>query len=775
MPARKALFMRSPKVSRKSWSRVAPGLLGLLLLAYLVRRVGPSRLLEGIASVGWGLVLVIALAGLSHVVRAWAWRLTLLDAGHRVAFGRMFALRLASEAAGQIGVFGQVFGDTWRVARLGVRVPLEARITSVALDRMLFTLSSTVVTFVGIVSVIFLLPLPAKFALYAKIFGLVLVAIVCLVVVAVHRRWAVISGPAGALGSLGKIGRWLESKRETIRSVENSLLDFFHHSPTAFREAFTLYMVGQAAAVMEVYLILRLMGYHAGFTSALAIEGLTKLVNVIGMINPGNAGTYEGGNMLLARLAGVGATAGLTLGLIRRVRALFWAAAGASCAVTLSGPARSQKPELRNTADPDKHGGAAVILAQGVPAESVLMRVGALPVLLRAVLGAQKAGASRIVVVIEPAARMRVNEELRRTRRLPGNIEWREPAGDDIAPVLRDIAVCEARVVLIAADRTYHPALHRRAAEWEKSEALALTSDGRPVGIYAFTTPRATSLLKQCPARTRTLDDLHEWLARAEGVICESVPSDQWQRVSSAEDRIVAEQKLDRWLVKPTDGVFARMNRKVSIPISRRLIQFPITPNMVSLFTLGVSFLAGALFALGGRGNMLLGAILSVFASILDGSDGEVARLKLQESAFGCWLETVCDYLYYVFIFAGMMIGLLGRGPIYLVWGTMLFFGAVASFFTTALQRHRMAAARPEQYLSLWQAQASRRRSNPFLCLGRHAEFMIRRCCLPYLVLAFALFGATYMAFIGAAVGANIVWPIALYSYFTFEPVSNAS
>ena len=151
-----------------------------------------------------------------------------------------------------------------------------------------------------------------------------------------------------------------------------------------------------------------------------------------------------------------------------------------------------------------------------------------------------------------------------------------------------------------------------------------------------------------------------------------------------------------------------------------------------------------------------------------------MARLKLQESAFGCWLETVCDYLYYVFIFAGMMIGLLARGPVYRVWGTLLLFGALASILTTALQRRKMAAARSEQYLTLWQAQASRRRSNPFLYLARHTEFLIRRCCMPYLILAFALFGATYMAFIGAAVGSNIVWPIALYSYFTLNPARTA-
>ena len=80
-------------------------------------------------------------------------------------------MRLVSEAAGQAGVFGQVFGDTWRVAKLGEELPLSGRITSVALDRALYTLCSTIVTIAGIASVAFLLPLSSKTALYASIFG----------------------------------------------------------------------------------------------------------------------------------------------------------------------------------------------------------------------------------------------------------------------------------------------------------------------------------------------------------------------------------------------------------------------------------------------------------------------------------------------------------------------------------------------------------------------------------------------------------------------------
>jgi phosphatidylglycerophosphate synthase len=191
---------------------------------------------------------------------------------------------------------------------------------------------------------------------------------------------------------------------------------------------------------------------------------------------------------------------------------------------------------------------------------------------------------------------------------------------------------------------------------------------------------------------------------------------------------------------------------------------------MVSLFTLGVSFLSGASFALGGYRNMLLGAFLSLFASILDGCDGEVARLKLLESDFGCWLETICDYLYYLFVFAGMTLGLL-RGShdgSYRIWGGLLLFGAVLSFLVTGLQRHRLAAGRPEQLLGIWQTQAASRSSNPFLYIGRHTEFIIRRCFLPYALLFFALFNLTQVALILSALGANVVWVIALYSHRAF-------
>jgi phosphatidylglycerophosphate synthase len=154
----------------------------------------------------------------------------------------------------------------------------------------------------------------------------------------------------------------------------------------------------------------------------------------------------------------------------------------------------------------------------------------------------------------------------------------------------------------------------------------------------------------------------------------------------------------------------------------------------------------------------------------LDGCDGEVARLKLQESAFGCWLETVCDYLFYLFLFVGMTLGLWrsSGSRMYLVCGGLLLFGAMASFLAAGLGRHRLAANRPEQLLKIWQAHAESRPSNPFLYFGRHTEFIIRRCFFPYALLFFALFNIMNVAFVLSVIGANLVWPIALYSSHAF-------
>ena len=106
---------------------------------------------------------------------------------------------------------------------------------------------------------------------------------------------------------------------------------------------------------------------------------------------------------------------------------------------------------------------------------------------------------------------------------------------------------------------------------------------------------------------------------------------------------------------KPNDGPVSRyLNRPLSVRISHRLVNYRITPNQISLFSFLCSVLATALFTLGGYPALLAGGLLAQFASVIDGCDGEVARLKLQASRYGGWLDAVLDRYADAFLLFGL-------------------------------------------------------------------------------------------------------------------------
>jgi phosphatidylglycerophosphate synthase len=787
-------MLRIPPIARLPL-RILAVLMSLLLFGYLIWQAGPCKLLENVVKLGWGFMWVLALAGVSHVARAWAWRLTLDDHKHKISFRRLLGLRLGAEAAGQLGIVGQTFGDSVRVSRLSSEIPVANGIASVTLDRGLYIATGIIVLIMGLVGALPLLSHSHALRLYASLFALALVTFLLMTLLAMRMRWPVISMSARLFGHVPFFKGWMESKYALIQSVENELLDFHQNRRGAFWGSFFLILASHGMAVMEVCLVLWLMGVKFGVLSALVVEAMTKLVNVVGNINPGNFGTFEGGNMLIGKMFGLSAATGLTLGLARRLRALFWTAVGGVC---LFIPTRSRSrgnaegregmPDItkKNTAQqahppfevtPEGEFAVAIFLSKEETGNgefgSGLARVGSLPILLRNILAARKLGPSRIMVVIGPVV-SRVEQELRRTRRLPESVQWIE-ANSDVSVLQRlQLIAAQAgseRLVIIDGSRTYHPSLLRKAAEWKDGRtALALASADGLAGIYALPVEMLRDFAARCPARVGSLNELPASLSEMYSVVSVPVADDQWQRVNTPEDCQAAERKLDRWLVKPTDGFYARLNRRISIPISRQLIKLPVTANMVSIFTLGVGIASAAFFAYGGYWSTLVGAFLCLFASILDGCDGEVARLKLLESDFGCWLETICDYAFYLFLLVGMTIGRWRSSGTrtYLVYGSLLLFGALASFLSTGWERRRLAAGRPEQLLKIWQGHAESRPSNPFLYFGRHTEFIVRRCFFPYALLFFALFNLVNVAFVLSVIGANLVWPIALYSSLAF-------
>jgi len=132
-----------------------------------------------------------------------------------------------------------------------------------------------------------------------------------------------------------------------------------------------------------------------------------------------------------------------------------------------------------------------------------------------------------------------------------------------------------------------------------------------------------------------------------------------WADCDTYEDIKFAEKKLMKSLTKSEDGVVSRhFNRKISGFITKTfLINTPITPNIISQIIPILIIPTFFLLATATYPWIFIGGLLIQFMSIVDGCDGEVARLKFLKTKWGAFFDTVIDRYIDIVIIFGMIYG----------------------------------------------------------------------------------------------------------------------
>jgi CDP-L-myo-inositol myo-inositolphosphotransferase len=133
-----------------------------------------------------------------------------------------------------------------------------------------------------------------------------------------------------------------------------------------------------------------------------------------------------------------------------------------------------------------------------------------------------------------------------------------------------------------------------------------------------------------------------------------------WRDVDTPEDLKAARVQLRRSLVKRTDGPVSRyLNRPVSTRVSMILAPVRPSPDFVSVVVAVLGVLAAWLLA---AGEGLAGGLLAQAVSVLDGVDGELARLQIRGSPRGAFLDGVLDRVVDVALVGGLGVWALQAG-----------------------------------------------------------------------------------------------------------------
>ncbi|HJM42806.1 MAG: CDP-alcohol phosphatidyltransferase family protein [Nitrospinota bacterium] len=414
----------------------------------------------------------------------------------------------------------------------------------------------------------------------------------------------------------------------------------------------------------------------------------------------------------------------------------------------------------------------AIVIAPGPEKDSApcppLLRAGGLSILVRALLTLKRGGVSDLTVVAL-SERDAIHEEVRRE---PGLRETRVLDVSEATPegALAGGGGREEDFLLVLADRVFSADAaddlnHARPAE---GEGLILLDDNGGFSGLAFC--RAARAAEVGAALAGTGDPAGR-LERAIG------PADRQplkrgfiERVRSAADARRAEDRLLRGLVKETDSFMSRhINRRISLRVTRRLARTRVTPNQMTGVHSFIGLAGAVLFAQPVRWVQVLGALLFMLSSTLDGCDGEIARLKFRQSRFGGWLDIWSDNVVHVAVFGSIAVGLYREtlAERFLWLGTFACLGVVLSAGLVSWKTLRRKTGDGNFFVSVGEVEADppaapQKPKKDFL---RDIDDYLARRDFIYILLPLAAIGKLEWFLWASAIGGNLFFLSLLVLY----------
>jgi phosphatidylglycerophosphate synthase len=239
--------------------------------------------------------------------------------------------------------------------------------------------------------------------------------------------------------------------------------------------------------------------------------------------------------------------------------------------------------------------------------------------------------------------------------------------------------------------------------------------------------------------------------------------------IQSRGDVTSAERFLVKNSGKPTDGLYSTFNRRLCRPLVRALTHTHLSPNIVTVAGLVVAIMSALMYARGSYWAYVGGAILFFVSGLIDEMDGMLARLTFRESAFGTWFEGFVDNATYLLLFSGITAGLCRqRGKSELLWGIALIAGCALSVVVVAMQRKALTSpGRPHEYaarMNRLMETDSRLTSR----IARQIHIFIKKGVAIHYVLIFTILGGLPLFLRMAAISANLTWIVALHFTWRF-------
>ncbi len=299
--------------------RIVLALLGVGLLGGFVYSAGPTEIGRNLARIGWGFGWLVALSLLWRSLAATGMWL-LIGAEARVPWWKVMLIRTAGESLNALMPFGNVGGEPIKAVLLARELGGSTATGVVLLDKTIFFVGSLLFMTSGTVVGAFVL------ADHPKVLAGVVALLVPWVGVLGWIVWRQARGDLLAkLAQLAAVVRLPlgDGLKEKLGRIDRVISAFWARGKGRFLASLAVHTLARVLRAADVWLCVALLGESIAWSGAYFTAAAGMLVSTTFFFIPGALGASEGGHAFVFDLIGLGVAAGVTVGLVRRIRNYF--------------------------------------------------------------------------------------------------------------------------------------------------------------------------------------------------------------------------------------------------------------------------------------------------------------------------------------------------------------------------------------------------------------------------------------------------------------------
>jgi len=312
-------------ISRKRFLTLS-WILGLALFVVIIARTGQARVWESLKQLSWkSLAWLFLLRLIYWVMRTYYWKIILDSYGERPPFANLFAARIAGHALSYLTPSSHFGGEAVRALVADCRDRKKC-FASIIVDTTLEILTVVLFAIVAVVMALSRVGLPGQ----VKFFLVAAAAAAGLAVLFIlnRQRKGIFIWLLDLLVKIRIRPGILERNRDKIRQVDDHIADFMKGRRNVWVQAVGFNGLIVLFWTLEIHLTLAFLGaVKTNYLLSFMITTLGTLAFVIPAI-PASLGTFELTYVGLFTLFGLSSGLAVSVTLVRRILALFWAGTG---------------------------------------------------------------------------------------------------------------------------------------------------------------------------------------------------------------------------------------------------------------------------------------------------------------------------------------------------------------------------------------------------------------------------------------------------------------